>query len=100
MCFGEYFTSNYFSPARNTAKDIKRGSGLGFMTAYIFNNNAHFFIFIFIGFTVLLSYCIAGFTGIALTGVGVMSTPVTLISINFLSGISTDAHKLAELSHL
>lgn len=29
-----------------------------------------------------------------------MSTPVTLISINFLSGISTDAHKLAELSHL
>jgi len=70
------------------------------MTAYIFTNNAHFFVFILIGFTNLLCYCIAGFTGIALAGVGVMCTPVTLLSINFLGGISSDAHKLAEISHL
>lgn len=100
LIFGEYFTSNNFKPTREIANDIKRSSSLGFMTAYIFNNNAHFIIFILIGFFMVICYCIAGFIGIALCAVGVMSTPITLISINFLSGISTDAHKLAELSHL
>lgn len=61
------------------------------MTSYIFINNAHFLIFIFIGFVILLTYVIAGFTGMALCGVGVICTPVTLLSINFLSGISQNA---------
>jgi len=88
LAFGEYITSNYFNPVRNTAKDLKRKTSIGFMTAYIFANNAHFFVFVLIGFAILLAYSIAGFVGIALCGVGVMCSPVTLLAINFLGGIT------------
>lgn len=79
---------------------MRKATALGNMSAYIFTNNAHFFCFIAIGFIVLIVYCIAGFIGIALCGIGVISTPVTLLSINSIAGMTTDAHRLAELSHL
>lgn len=58
------------------------------------------FIMFLIGFAILLSYIIGGFIGIALTGLGLVCTPVTLLSINFLGGIASDSYKMAELSHL
>lgn len=59
------------------------------MTSYIFTNNAHFFIMFLIGFSILLAYIIGGFIGIGLTGLGVVCTPVTLLAINFLGGLSS-----------
>lgn len=53
------------------------------MTAYKIANYYHFFIFSLIGVFILLSYCIAGFIGIALTGLGIVKIYIDYLNFDY-----------------
>lgn len=73
---------------------------MGLMTAFYNSHYIHFFIFVSIGICLLLSYSIGGFVGVALTGIGVMCTPCTLIATNYLGAMSLDAFNMYKLANL
>lgn len=47
-------------------------------------------------FLLLITYCIAGFFGIALCCLGLVSSPIALITANFIAGISSDSYKFTK----
>lgn len=55
-----------------------------------------FYLVVLLAFIILIVYSIAGFYGIGLCALGLLCTPVTLLSINFLAGISSDAYKFTK----
>jgi Na+/H+-translocating membrane pyrophosphatase len=47
---------------------------------------------------ILLAYTLAGFFGVGMLAIGLLSSIVTILSINFLSGFSEDGLKCAKIA--
>lgn len=60
----------------------------------------HGFILLTIGFSVMVCYLFGGFIGIAVGLVGILSTPILLITIALFGGAAHDGAILSKLSNL
>jgi len=60
-------------------------------------NSVQIIIFPLIAFSCLIGYVTAGFYGVALVGIGILTSSVTVCSIYFLSTHSRDSFNLAVL---
>lgn len=49
---------------------------------------------------ILIAYLIGGFFGIAMLGSGLVCTPITLLSINFMGGVASDAFLFAKIARV
>jgi Na+/H+-translocating membrane pyrophosphatase len=92
--------SHGFNPTKNVFENNKIGSSFGLMASQGFSSISQFVIFFVLGIILLTCYGLAGFYGIGLCAIGLFAIPVTIISINFMAGITNDSFLLAKVSRV
>lgn len=98
ICYGEYFTSHAFKPTRDVARETNNRSSMGIITSFIYASNFQFLFFFALILAIMISYSIGGFYCTGLSALGLMSSSITLLSINFLSGIINDSYQCAKIT--
>lgn len=84
----EILTSHAFKPTRDVAEETSfRGAGKGYLTSGMIGNVGVFAILFLIGSLCLWCYIIAGFFGIALGAVGLLSAPIIFLAISISSNV-------------
>ncbi len=61
---------------------------------------AQFYIFLACGFAIILSFVIAGFYGIGIMAIGLMGIPITMLAINYIGGITTQAFQFSKVARV
>jgi hypothetical protein len=78
--------------------DTQQRATLGLMTVNIFSANSQFAIIFLFAFFIVVAYSLGGFYCIGMLAIGLFSSFITLLSINFLGGFTSDGLKCAKVT--
>lgn len=93
----EYLTASYFKPTKHIAYQSEYGTAIAVINGIAngFKGNSLFIIYMFI--TISCSLHFAGFYGVALASLGMLSMTSTLLTLNIFSPLASNLHKISKL---
>ena len=94
----EYFTSDSYRPVKKVVEQSETGAATNILSGYSLGLKSTAPVILILAVTIILSYLLAGFYGIALAAVGMLSTVGFTISVDTYGPIADNAGGIAEMS--
>ena len=101
ICIGftaEYLTSTHYKPTQKIARESEFGASISLLNALGNGLKSNSLYLIYILAIVGFSIAIAGFYGVALAALGMLSMSISIITINLFTPLAANVHKIAKLS--
>ena len=96
----QYYTSSDYQPTKKLAESSQGGAGTNIINGLALGMKSTLFPVITVALAILLSYKILGVYGIALAGVGMLSTLAFSLSIDCYGPVADNAAGIAQMAEL
>ncbi|MBI3033201.1 V-type H(+)-translocating pyrophosphatase [Candidatus Woesearchaeota archaeon] len=96
----EYYTSHRYKPVRSVANASKTGAATNIIYGLALGYESSVLPIILLAITVFVAYSFAGFYGIAIAAIGMLSTLVLGLAIDAYGPVSDNAGGIAEMAGL
>ena len=96
----KFYTDKHFSPLKYIIKQSKNGASTNVLSGLSVGMESLLFPILMYSFGIYFAYQLAGFYGISLASIGIMSTAMIQLSIDSFGPISDNAGGIAEMTNL
>ena len=96
----KYYTDKHYSPLKYIIKQSKNGASTNVLSGLSVGMESVLFPMLMYSFGIYFAYQLAGFYGVSLASIGIMSTAMIQLSIDSFGPISDNAGGIAEMTNL
>jgi K(+)-stimulated pyrophosphate-energized sodium pump len=95
-----YFTSYEYKPTQNVSEASMSGTGSNIVRGFSTGLLSVFPPFLFVSVAILIAYVVAGYYGVAIAGIGMLSTLGISLATDAYGPVADNSGGIAEMSHL